>query len=484
MDKKGLIRGAAAAFTAQGISAAVSALTVFLLAGNLHAAEYGLWQLYTLAGSFSGLFHLGLCDGIYLRLGGRKYSELDYEALGWQFRRMLCIQALLALPIALSLLAVSGGEGRIASISLALIYAPIFNASAYLGYLLQATGRTAEYSMSTVIDRVAFAALAVISAFFGGGSFVLYILASIGARLVSLLYCVVKNSEVILAAARGKKKTDREKDCQTRRRGHIKAQTAADITAGSKLLLANLTGQLIGGAARIAIIFAWGDAEFGRISFVLTLSGLFLQFAAQIGMVIFPSLRREERALRDFIFVRMRTATSLFLPALFIGYLPAKLAVNTWLPHYSQHIVYLALVLPLCFFEGRTQLINQTYLKVSRKEGRLLAVNLMSAGLSIVLCFFAAFFLRNIGAVLAGAVISSAVRCYLGDICVPGGERRQALMTLISDLSVSAVFVVSALALPDFAAAFVYFIFYLIYLFIRRDEFGKKEKQIRLSDMP
>ena len=44
MDSKRLVRAAAVAFLSQGVTAAVNALTVFMLAGKLSAAEYGLWQ--------------------------------------------------------------------------------------------------------------------------------------------------------------------------------------------------------------------------------------------------------------------------------------------------------------------------------------------------------------------------------------------------------------------------------------------------------
>ncbi|HHT54045.1 MAG TPA: hypothetical protein GX011_03810 [Clostridiales bacterium] len=454
MDKHKLIRASAAAFTAQGITAAVSAGTVLLLAGRLNAADYGLWQLYTLAGSFSGLFHLGLCDGVYLRLGGQKYENLDFGRLGCQFRLMALLQILAAAAILPPVIFLWGRSGRALSLCAALIYMPVFNAAAFLGYLLQATGRTSVYSMSTVIDRSAFVALAALAALLGGESYGVYIAVSIAAKLISLLFLISKNHRVVFAPGRVSW-----------------TQTAADISAGSRLLWGNLLGLLVVGTARIAVILRWGDAEFGRVSLAITLSGLILQFAAQLGMVIFPALRQEGGEARQRILARMRSASGLALPAVFLIYFPARLAVSAWLPRNTLEASSLVLLLPLCLFEGKTQLVHQTYLKVSRMETRLFKVNLLSAGVSIVLSFYSAFVLGSLEAVLLSAVLAAALRCFISAYPMSeAGERLTVLMELLSDLAVSAVFVCAALLLPGIAAFFVYVLFYAGFLLIRRSE--------------
>lgn len=480
MVSKGLIKASAAAFTAQGVSAAVSAFTVLILAGRLGAVEYGLWQLYTLAASFAGIFHLGLCDGVYLRLGGMSYEQLDFPRLGRQFRRMCAYQIMFGL-LGISAvifffggggsiaLAEAGGEalgriiapagepgGRIWSVCGALVYMPLFNAAAYLGYILQASGRTAAYSLSSIIDRCVFAGLSVGAALLGAGDFRLYIAFSIAAKLISLIYCVAANRGIVFA-----------------RGADMPGQSLADIAAGGKLMLANLSGLLIAGGARGAVISRWGNEEFGRISFVITLSAVFVQFAAQFAMVIFPSLRREGEASLSRIIPRMRSAASLALPAAFLMYIPVKSAVGLLLPSYAPKLTYLACLLPLCLFEARCQLVGQTCLKVRRMEDRLLSVNLLSAGFSLVVCFTAAYILNDVGFVLGGAVCGAALRCFLTDLaCAEGGmgEKGEAVSGLLCDAAISGVFVSAALMLPDLTAAAVYLFFYAVYLFIRRGE--------------
>ena len=481
MDVRGLIKATAAAFTAQGVNAAVSALTVLILAGSLGASEYGHWQLYTLAASFSGLFQLGLCDGVYLRLGGKSYDELDFSQLGRQFRRMCVSQFLVALLGILALLLLSqagllgvaiesgrsllGGlwseslasseaGGRLWAVCGAFFYMPLFNAAAYLGYILQASGRTAAYSLSSIIDRAVFALFVLVATLSGAGDFRLFILFAIVSKLVSLIYCISANREVVFAPG-----------------VDAPGQSLADILAGGRLMLANLSGLLIAGGARLAVISRWGSSEFGRISFVITLSGIFVQFAAQLAMVIFPSLRREEGAALSQIIARMRSAAGLVLPAIYLLYIPVKFSVSLLLPQYAGKLTYLACLLPLCLFEARCQLIGQTCLKVRRHESRLLAVNLVSAGVSLVLCFGAAYVFEDIGLVLGGAVCGAALRCLFTELAATEGkERTEAFMSLLCDLALSGVFVSASLMLPDATAVAVYLIFYAGYIFIRRGE--------------
>lgn len=457
MDKKKLFRAAAVAFGAQGVTAAASALTVFLLAGRLDAASYGLWQLFVLAGGYSGLFHLGLCDGVYLRCGGIRYNELDLPRLGAMLRSMMWLQlAVSAVLIAFVLTFAEGG--RAGALTAALLYMPVFNASAYLGYVLQASGRTVVYSASVMLDRAAFVLLALAASVSGVRDFMMYTVISIIAKLISLFYCLHKTRELAFAK---------------RPRGGVIGTAIRDIGVGSKLMLANLSGQMVSGAARLAIILRFGDAEFGRISFVMTLSGMFLQLASQISMVLFPSLRREDGETRKRIFSRMRSAAGMLLPAALLAYVPVKVLIGAVLPQYEPGLKYLALLLPLCLFDGKTQLVGTTCMKVNRREGQMLTINLASAGVSLVLCTGAAYLYGSIGGVLISAVTASALRSVICDLYCMRDMGTADIFPSVAEILLCAVFTLTAVSLPDIPAAVIFAGAYMLYVYLRREEFGR-----------
>lgn len=63
----------------------VSSLVILVVPKLLGVKEYGYWQLYLFYTSYVGFTHLGWSDGIYLRLGGEKYDDLDKNKLYSQF---------------------------------------------------------------------------------------------------------------------------------------------------------------------------------------------------------------------------------------------------------------------------------------------------------------------------------------------------------------------------------------------------------------
>lgn len=448
MHKGRLARAAALAMLAQGVSVAVSALTVFLLASALSPSAYGLWQFYLLAGSFSGLFHLGLCDGVYLRLGGQRYTQLDLPREGSIFRRMTAIMGVIsAVGVTVTLLE-GGMEGRGWGIALALAYMPLFNAVAYLGFVQQATDNTAVYSLSVVIERLSFGAAVVVTVAAGTQDFRVYAACSIVAKLVALGYLVFKTRRLVLAPT---------KMCG------VGETVRRDISAGFRLMSANLAGQLTTSAARFAVIYKYGDAAFGKVSFAMTLSGLFLQFISQLTMVLFPTLRRQDSAGRREAFCRLGRLSRLLLPGVLLAYLPLKTVITALLPTYSDGMEYLILLLPLCLFDGNVHLVGASYLKVAGRVGILWRLELLSAAASLALCFGAAYVGGGVTGILIAAVAAAVLRSLLFDAACGEGARLWWQNT--AGLAVLALaFVFAARFLGDVAAMLTYGGLYLCYL--------------------
>lgn len=463
-NQKGkFLRALAAAFSAQGITAAVSALTVFFLAGKLDAAEYGQWQIYSLAASYSGLFQLGLCDGIYLRLGGKDRNSIDVETLGTQFRRMIAVELVLS-AVLISVIAAFFEGARAVALGAAALYMPLFNAAAFLGYILQATGQTALYSLSGIIDRISFAVLAIGATLLGGASYLNFIAAAIFAKIISLIFCVAVTREVVFAHGRSE---------------GVWRMCGEDIYSGSRLMLANLSGHAICGAAKVAIVRAYGDSEFGSVSFVMTLSMLLVQFASQLAMVLFPRLRLENEERREEMLTKLNLAAGLFLPMILLTYLPIKMLVESYLPQYAEGLSYLPILLSLSVLEGRACLVGGSYHKVMRLEGRLLRVNLSCAILGFSSCMVAAYLGANTHTILILALIVTALRVLLLDpklLCKP----TESVGDILSTTALCAVFISSAGVGTPFISFAVFAGFYLWYLALRIDDLkslGNKIKQ-------
>ena len=174
----------------------------------------------------------------------------------------------------------------------------------------------------------------------------------------------------------------------------------ANIAAGLPLMFANIASTLILGLGRFTVDRRWGIEAFGKFSFSLSLTNFFLLFISQVSMVLFPALRRAGPDSLKKYYRMLRSGLGILLPAVLLAYIPMKYLLGLWLPQYRESLRYLALLLPLCTFDGKTQLLCTTYLKVLRKERLLLRINLLACGVSAVLSVMGAFLWNNIYACL------------------------------------------------------------------------------------
>jgi len=78
---KNLYYTVAANFATLGISVLLNLFVPKLLG----VTEYSYWQLYVFYSSYVGFLHFGWIDGIYLKIGGEEYKDIDKRSLGSQF---------------------------------------------------------------------------------------------------------------------------------------------------------------------------------------------------------------------------------------------------------------------------------------------------------------------------------------------------------------------------------------------------------------
>ena len=111
----------------------------------------------------------------------------------------------------------------------------------------------------------------------------------------------------------------------------------------------------------------------------------------------------------------MRNFLGLFLPVIFVLYLPVKVIIELWLPQYHESVRYLAILLPLCTFDGKMQMLCNTYLKVLRKEKVLMQFNIFSFFVSLIMTCFCGHILNSMVLVVLAMVISIAIRSILAE---------------------------------------------------------------------
>lgn len=454
MEVKALARNTLIAFASQGVSLMVSFVMALIVPKALNVEQYGYWQLFVLYSSYIGFCHLGLCDGVYLIIGGTPRSQVDKGNVAGQF--VIC--AILQLIFSAALLSLVNvfplGGDRNVVISLTAVYLVINNLALYLGYIFQAMNETRLFSYSMILDRLLYL-------FFCGGclllsvrSFVPFIVLTIVAKGASLLYCVWNARDIVFCTPNPLVESARN--------------AISSIAVGIKLMLANLASMLIIGLARFFIDGEWGIETFGQVSFSLSLVNFFISFVSQASMVLFPSLRQVEGDQRRRFYILMRDAMELLFPVVYMLYFPLTALLSAWLPQYAMSMSYFVLLLPICVFDSKMDICCTTFFKVTRREGVLLRINVISVIASFVLTIVGVYVVRSIWAVLFGMVASIVFRSVVSERHLNSWMKCENLPTMIKELIVTMLFSASGLLLDAPIAALVFVAGYIVYLVSER----------------
>lgn len=141
MEKNKFSSGVITVLIANIINLGFSILTSFLLPKFLSVETYATIKTFQLYVGYVGLLHLGYVDGMYIKNGGKKLSELSSENLSTSISTLRVIETILM--AALIMLAVLIQD--IVFIAFVLAIIPL-NMSAYFQNLFSAVGEFKKYS--------------------------------------------------------------------------------------------------------------------------------------------------------------------------------------------------------------------------------------------------------------------------------------------------------------------------------------------------
>lgn len=445
------------AFAAQGISLVLSILMSLLVPKTLvDPAIFGYWQLFLFYSSYVGFFHFGLIDGIYLRFGGTEYRDLDFSMLGSQFWTCVISQTFIAAVIAIIGISYVEDPSRRFVLFATAVSLIVINAAQYLGIVFQMANLTKLYSISVIIDKSFFLGAVVVLLLFRGKHFEPFIICYLITRLISLVYCIIKGRNIVFA--------------KLQRFRYVISEMVLNISVGVHLMFSNIAGMLIIGMGRLVVERTWGVSAFGKVSFSITLTNFFLLFIGQVGMVLFPALRQVSEVHLKNIYQHGRVGMGVLLAAVFLAYLPIQFLLGKWLPQYAESLRYLALMLPMCTFDGKMQMLCNTYMKVLRKERILLAINLGTFIFSAILSLFSGYILHSIYAIIVSMVVSIALRNVVTEIYLSQLLQVKVFKNILTESSLALIFVLCTWFLGSLQSFMIYSVAYAVYLILIRND--------------
>lgn len=453
LNKKELSSNFLYSFLAQGLALLLSFIMTLVVPKILGIEAFSYWQLFIFYTQYGGFLHFGLNDGIYLREGGKEYRNLDFTELGMQYRISVILQFFLCVIISIIASLCSSPE-RLWIVILSSICILLSNTTAFYGYILQATNRIKEYSFSLIMERAIFIIVLISLLVTEEDNYHQIIILSTSSKLFSLAYCVWKCKEVFFSTYK--------------RISSVCRNIIENIKVGVALVISNVSSMLILGIGRFLIDANFGIVEFGKISFAITLTNFFLVFMNQISLVLFPALRRLEEKEISLYYRKMNQFLSLICPSFLLLYPLIKIFIGNWLPDYNESIQYLVILFPLVCYDSKMQMVNNTFLKVSRKEKMLLCFNVMACIISLSCSLLAIFVLRNINGVIIGMLLALAMRCLLADVYLNKLYKTELFKEDIVFLFFTITFVAAFYVLPLAFASVLLCFCYLMYLIYKR----------------
>lgn len=448
-ERGGLASNLVYAIVAQGMSLASSVLMSLVVPKLLGIEDYAYWQLFVLYSGYVGLALLGVHDGVFLRLGGATVSEIDWSRIKTQFALVTGFQLLAGASVLLATCVPFSGDSRQIIFLLVVADGLIVNPSAFLFYVFRAANLPSIYSTASMVSGAFWVAALVVLTALNPDGFVFYVLCYLACQGISSLIGY-------LYAARALK-------CPFGSLRQGLRDIRDDLVAGIKVTAAYYAGSLVIGSCRMLIDWRWGIETFGKFSFSVSLINFLLSFMAQVSMVIFPVIRRMGEGSQVNAYTAIRSGLATVLPLIYLAYYPGRELLSWWLPQYADSLIYLAILLPICYFDCKVQLLVNTYLKSLRKENALLWINVGTLGVSLLLCLFSVLVLSDaifaaMSIVVAIAFRSVIAEVYLNRYIHVGGRR-----LLIAEIALAAAFVASAYYASSLALTAVsVFVFYLL----------------------
>lgn len=458
MEKKIVFWNLIVAMVAQTVSLILSFLISFVVPKILDVEAYSYWQLFIFYITYVGFFHFGINDGVYLKYGGMNLNEMDKNLVSGQFKILILIQLTL-IAIALPVIGISGMEIERCMVWLfVLLYMFVFNLSNFLAYIFQAANLTKWYSYSVILDKLFFMAAVFFLLLIKNEKFEIYIFFYVCGKSLCLVYCIIKGHALIFHKCKDRKL--------------ILEELKNSISVGIKLTLSSMASMLILGIGRFVIDSHWGILIFGKISFALSLTTFILAFIQQISMVFFPILRRVEDKKQLQIYQMMRAFCFFIMPLIYIAMIPGKMFIEMWLPQYSESVYYLGVLLPICIFDAKMNMIFNTFFKALRKEKDLLKVNIISFCLSTILSFVGAYIFNSYWVVIISMVFSVMFRSIISERKVNSFLNFNSFRQIIYEIFFAVIYITASIFdISILWSLLIFIVIYVLEILVYRKDF-------------
>ncbi|WP_451917476.1 oligosaccharide flippase family protein [Adlercreutzia rubneri] len=374
-------------------------LVAFVLPKIIGVADYGYYKTFTLYATYVGLFHLGICDGIYLKYGGKCYDDLEKSKFRFYSKAFFVIETAIALLLGLLALIVMRGEWLFICLSLS-VYLLAINITAFYQIISQVTSRFSELSWRNVIQSSCIC-LAVLG---------LWILADIvGVRVTYRMFLVAYVSIVGLLAVWY---INTYRDITF---GPVKwsrsswKELISFAKIGIPLTVANLCSTLILTLDRQFVSIFFDIDTYAVYAFAYNMLSLVTTVLTAVATVVYPKLKRLTADRLRLLYPRLMGAVLGMVLLSLSVFFPLSAFVEWYLPAYIGALPIFRIILPGLALSSCISIVMHNYYKALDENIRFFRQTLVVLILSVLANVGAYFLLGTPAAISIASVAIMAV---------------------------------------------------------------------------
>lgn len=448
-------RNVSFSFLCNLISFIVSLMGTFLLPKYMSPENYGGWQLYLFYYTYTGFFHFGWLDGMYLRYGGMEYKKLRTSVYGPEFCCLIIFEVIVALAVFVY------SHFYIVNIDLQFILYVVAITGiltvlrSFFSFVLQMTNRIEEYAKITVLERILFLGSIIVFVAIHAVTYKQLAIFDVFVKIFSLLYAIYYCKDLLGVCKISK---------------NILQEIKINIKVGVNLMFANIASMLILGIMRFSVSQEWDLSTFGKLSLTIAISSFLMVFINSVSVVLFPALRTVERKTQTIIYCNIRKLLMPILLFMLISYYPLRMILLQWLPGYGDSFMYMAILFPICVYQCNMSLLVNTYLKCLRQERLMFNINLVAVLMSIVFSGIFAYLLHNLNLVIFSMVFVCAFRSILSEYYLTNILKLNINNDIISEVVLVLTFMVISWNFNQWYGGMLYLVAFCIYFFFNREQ--------------
>lgn len=354
----------------QVFSNLTSLLILFLGLFFINTEKYVEIQLIMSYLVFSGFIHLGLIDGIELRISGNSINKNPNGSI------FLILFILSLLPTIIYW--ILNNNNLDTNILIAFLAFPLINLNAFFVVLFRSSGFSWIAAYGVIFEKIIVLFYLLFTVVYA----IDYVIYFIFLAIIPFSYYIYNSFKM---------------DVNFHFGIDLKIMLV-DLKKGSTLMISNILYSIISSGSIIIASRYYKNEEVSKLAISISFINLFIGLSSQISNVLFPLFSNQNKFEGKVDHIKYIKLIEKYAPMLVVLSIICLFIVDSFLDNFytkKNILKYVFILLPISYFEIKNQIINITVIKLRKELKNYLFINFSSVLICIILLLVSNYFFKN-----------------------------------------------------------------------------------------